>query len=779
MVSQFKAECAQALLVVASFVASGEVAGQNAAESTGAGRQTMDLSQDERSLINELEKRPVTVELTSDKRWVRSVRMRLGVDSLIPGRPPILPVNLEDYKILAKLSKLEELSIFHINVTSRELESLRRIPNLKHLILAPYTQGAPSEICNGDGNLTDEAIRIVASLTSLESLDLSGANIKDDQLVLLAPLTRLGRISLGNSVKADGLSRLLPLAPCLREIDLRGTRISDAGLQDLASFSQLEYFAVSPYVEGPGLAGIGALKNLKRLDLSSLSVNLRDSSPSDGSLAYVGNLDSLEELTLSPLLTPKCLHHLAKLKTLRSINLPTGTTNDDIATIKQLSNLEKLSAYSSVLTDDGLKSLQTMSSLREATLPATIASASLSNLAVLDKLESLDLRSIRMSPERLAPIEGIAKLHKLRVPLATNDSDMKSIGKLTELVELDLSGSLVTGDGLAQVSDLLNLRRLNVQGTRVKDEHLKYLTTLANLDEFDAFGTRVTVNGIEGLARQLPKLASEDASFKVLGCGVVRNARGDVKALTLRTWANQNSLRFRAEMIRYASRFPSLEYIGLQNEAGSGMNEKGSGTDSGPSVSDQLPEASVPQALFAKYDEAKCAGDVRRMLQCLTPDARDEQVGSTVLFATGMRDFTNVALDNSMGSHTNVGAEVNRLLKDHGFDESRLKNSTKPKNSATRATLDARYAATIDDGIGFAAAMQSVFDAVNRAKFFGPPPVREPAQPSELVDIHTSGDHSTAIMVTTSTAGLEEKAIAFERIDGQWYINPKPAKENE
>ena len=80
------------------------------------------------------------------------------------------------------------------------------------------------------------------------------------------------------------------------------------------------------------------------------------------------------------------------------------------------------------------------------------------------------------------PVRNLKDLRKLRsAPYTSTNAELEAIASLPLLEELDLSGCLTTGDGLAKLQCLSNLKILDVSGTRVKDEHLNHLAPLKNL----------------------------------------------------------------------------------------------------------------------------------------------------------------------------------------------------------------------------------------------------------------------------------------------------------
>jgi len=108
------------------------------------------------------------------------------------------PATDDDLRLLADLPSIEQVWLSRTKVTDKGLAHLAACPNLKLVIL-------------GDTAVTDAGAAHLAKLTMLESLSLSGTKITDAGLVNLAKLTNL------------------------KELWLRNTPITDAGYRQLQS----------------------------------------------------------------------------------------------------------------------------------------------------------------------------------------------------------------------------------------------------------------------------------------------------------------------------------------------------------------------------------------------------------------------------------------------------------------------------------------------------------------------------------------------------------------
>lgn len=157
------------------------------------------------------------------------------------------------------------------------------------------------------GEVLDEGLEYLQNLPGLESVNLTAQ----------AAVTSLKHFK-GN--------------PRLRELFLRHTGITDAGLEPIKSLPQLEQLAIGDtQVTDAGLEHLKGMNNLKLLDLFGCK------NVTEGGLVHLAGLPSLETLILAGLpVTDKGLEQLKDIKSLKTVEL-NGTK----------------------VTEEGVKSLQT------------------------------------------------------------------------------------------------------------------------------------------------------------------------------------------------------------------------------------------------------------------------------------------------------------------------------------------------------------------------------------------------------------------------------------
>jgi hypothetical protein len=162
---------------------------------------------------------------------------------------------------------------------------------------------------------------------------------------------------------------LLHLAGCreLQELDLRSTRVTDAGvkqLPDRAAFRILMFDGCN--VSDDGLSALRVLKHLHTLYLPRTRV-------SDVTLKRLEGLDELKEIDLSQTgITDQGLQSLASCPNLyRLIIHGTAVGDEGLIAVKRMANLAILDLSRTKITDKGLEHLQFLPRLVDLKLEGT------------------------------------------------------------------------------------------------------------------------------------------------------------------------------------------------------------------------------------------------------------------------------------------------------------------------------------------------------------------------------------------------------------------------
>ncbi len=272
-------------------------------------------------------------------------------------------------------------------------------------------------------------------------------------------------------------------------------------------------------------AGSESLDGLPNLDVFALSHGNR---VTDDGLAVLANLPNLEWLALNHTqITDGGLEHIQSLSNLRRLWLADTQVGDEgLGHLSGLKGLEGLWLGNTLVTNAGLEHLQPLTHLRSLSLEGTqVSDAGLSQLEPLNELRTLCLDGTRCT------FSGV--LQFLTGPHGCSFEEALQIAGYAKsiddgrVISLDLSATRLSDDGLAQVRQLPNLQWLFLNGTQVTDTGLAHLDCLTDLTFLRLADTRISDAGLEYLAN-LPKLRR----LHLEGTGVTEAAVGDFRKST-------------------------------------------------------------------------------------------------------------------------------------------------------------------------------------------------------------------------------------------------------
>ncbi|MEZ6071327.1 MAG: hypothetical protein R3C10_13910 [Pirellulales bacterium] len=221
-----------------------------------------------------------------------------------------------------------------------------------------------------------QALDYLAACNNAATIDLSGANLTDDQLAFLRGCRGAQRLSLAQ------------------------TRISDAGLEAIADMAGIEVLSLAGTpITGAGLSHVNADAPLKRLSLSQARLT------GEG-LDAVKRFANLEVLDLSynqRLGNDDVRPVIEELPHLTSLGLRSTRVSDDLlASLAKCPELAKLDLASTRVTDDGLAALGRLEKLEELDLQGTqLTNAAVGALGQLDTLKKLNIVGTRIEDEQI------------------------------------------------------------------------------------------------------------------------------------------------------------------------------------------------------------------------------------------------------------------------------------------------------------------------------------------------------------------------------------------
>lgn len=332
---------------------------------------------------------------------------------------------------------------------------------------------------------TDENLRMLESLTDVETLELSHSEeVTDVGLVHLKPLKNLSTLYLHRTgVRGPGLVHIAQL-PKLKAIRLSHSELEDSGLEYLGSMSRL----TSARLDHTKITDAGLSDLVKATQLETLT--LRNTSIGDAGLRQLEQLKRLAFLDVAG----------------------TGVTADGVEHFKQALPGCRLAVTFSLgkMPSDELlfptgyqpSATEVNAKLKELKIDGEVkADASKPGNPIV----SLRLEGCTLSDKVvLSLIEHMPELDILNFNQGmVGDELLVGIGG-RPIRYLSLQGTRVTDAGLQHLSQLTTVTTLVLSETDVTDEGLLHLHGLSNLNSVILDDTRTTRRGVTKLKEALP-----------------------------------------------------------------------------------------------------------------------------------------------------------------------------------------------------------------------------------------------------------------------------------
>lgn len=398
---------------------------------------------------------------------------QIGADSVLPqSRFKVLeatisgePISEADLASLVALTDLGALRLEHVNLTSAMLSGLPRMRKLTTLSVA------------GNPGVGDDAVKSIGRETKLRSLDVSGTRLTD-----------------------AGLQELSQLLPGLEHLAVQDTGVTAAGgatfkrelptcSLDGAPSAVDTATTVTPVQPQPtadadhaAAAWLSTLKDAK-LSISEAGGAPRPSPHGDPLPQTPFKIVEIELADSAPLAE---LSHLAGLTELQKLSIERcDVTDAAIATLPPLAKLENLDlAGNQHITDAALKLVGNRAGLRSLDLSNTgITVAGIQQIKRLANLESLSLGGLADFNGKLFP----------------------QFAGLTKLRKLELAGTPI-GDVDVQQLNLPQIKSFNFSQCKLTDAGLKRLAdVMPKLEWIDLSGTTVTATGIAAFEKAEPR----------------------------------------------------------------------------------------------------------------------------------------------------------------------------------------------------------------------------------------------------------------------------------
>ena len=400
-----------------------------------------------------------------------------------------------DLSPLAGLDKLELLELWDNIITS--VEPLRGLVALHELHL-------------GRNAITE--VEPLLDLPSLEKLHIWGNDLDDEDLAVLARMTRLTELAVGS----ESITDLGPLAGMTNLDVLRVSRSSVSDVSPLAGLSGLTELALN-WNSVSDITQLAHLTDLETLELWNNGIedfsplegltgltklDISDNRLTDDDLVLVGGLTSLEWLDVGKYYSdPETyvltdIGPLANLVNLTDLHVE-GNDITDLSPVGGLTGLKKLHFHSNDIED--VTPVAGLLNLEEIALGDNpISDLSPLSGADLGKLETLYMWSCEI--EDVSPLSGLTSL-KFLLLYDNQIVDVSPLSGLTELDELFLGDNSIVD--VSPLAGLENLKHLHLHNNELDD--LAPLSGLKNLEGLNLRDTGISdvspLSGLTGLER--------------------------------------------------------------------------------------------------------------------------------------------------------------------------------------------------------------------------------------------------------------------------------------
>jgi hypothetical protein len=282
--------------------------------------------------------------------------------------------------------------------------------------------------------------------------------------------------------------------------------ITDDDLKDLRRFRNLAVLSLNgTKITGAGLADLAGLEHLQVLGLAETGVNDTTLEP----------LAAFKELWLVDLsctrVTEKGHKHLARIPHLRSLRLNEIRNSLDFKDLAQAKHLQRLDLEYTRIGDSHLRDLVPLQHLKSLTLDGRhLSDDGVEALSGHVEMQVLVLDSARLTNHGVEHLSGLINLDRLSLEdtKLTGNGGFNHLARLGKLTALNLARTEVDDTLIKELVQYhKGIRSLSLRYTSVTDAGLDELTQLANLRDLDVTGARgVTNAGVQKLKRSLPVL---------------------------------------------------------------------------------------------------------------------------------------------------------------------------------------------------------------------------------------------------------------------------------
>lgn len=242
------------------------------------------------------------------------------------------------------------------------------------------------------------------------------------------------------------------------------------------------------------------IEAVTRPDVSeTTSIDLSGANTTDDDLAQLRQMPELEELDLSgSSITDEGLAHLSDLHALERVDLSDSEVAGPGLAYLGGKPINYLNLSGSRLTDEGLARFPELSKLDHLDLSDTsITDKGLYHLANLPALLWLELLNTAVEGQGLAHLAGSPITYVNLAGSEITDKGLQHLAELKRLQDLRLNETAITDAGLAPLLDVATLEELNLSDTAVTDAGVMKLLEHPRLRIVEAHNTRVSRDAVD------------------------------------------------------------------------------------------------------------------------------------------------------------------------------------------------------------------------------------------------------------------------------------------
>jgi internalin A len=407
-------------------------------------------------------------------------------------------VSDEDLRFLAGLTNLQFLDLEQTKITDACAPHFANLKNLMRINLGAFR-------VNEDGfGVGDQVLAVLGTLPKLDNIDLRLTKVTDAGMAELAKCQSLQSVSIaGTEVSDAGLVHLAKLKN-LKSLSLgvydEGAKISDEGLKTIGQMSGLRWLGLSGTpITDAGLPYLSGLKNLESLQLDETKVT-------SAGLAHLKPLQSIVRLRLMDTVDDEGAKHLAKLNNLKLISANLDLSDEGVAYLASMPNLEELMLSHGKVTDASLPAIAAMPRLKTLWFQdCKVTDSGLAKLVDHPTLEYVLFSNLQITTKSLDTFVTWPKLKYLNVEIRRESDPQPSWEKLSRMSQLEwlnISGAFKAKD-VKYIAGLTQLKRLDIQPHEpLDDEGMAHLAGLSNLESLHFGTTEVTDKGMQALANK-------------------------------------------------------------------------------------------------------------------------------------------------------------------------------------------------------------------------------------------------------------------------------------